>query len=178
MKTPEPNEEAGRDLWRRRKPSPQPARRQPEAVADALEQFLAAPGSVDDEAIARLLANDSALLDTVIAAQRQADSPPITVPADALERAKALVRAPERPATSVFTALREWLAEQLTWPAAPRGLALAASVALVCAVGFVAGQRNRPASLDDFAVVPVELLDGSGGDAFDVGALFSMGGGQ
>ena len=176
MKTPEPNDEAGRELWRRRKPSPQPASRRPDEAADAVEQFLASPESADDEAIARLLASDPALLDTVIAAQRQADSTSISVPADALARAQALVRAPERTTTSVFTALREWLAEQLTLPTAARGLALAASLALVCAVGFVAGQRNHPAGFDDFAVVPVELF--GGGDAFDVGALFSMGGGQ
>lgn len=176
MKNPGPNDEAGRDLWRH-KPSPNPACRQPEAVADALDKFLTTPESVDDEAIASLLANDPALLDTVIAAQRLADSPSISVPADALTRAKALVRAPERSTTSIFTALREWLAEQLTLPSAARGLALAASLALVCAVGFAAGQRNHPAGLDDLAVVPVELL-GGGGDVFDVGALFSMGGGQ
>jgi hypothetical protein len=174
MKMPDSNDEAARKLWRERKRS---TRAHEHGGTEALEKLLFSPEGANDEVIAWLLANDSALLDAVIAAHRQADSPPITAPADALARAKALVRAPERPTVSVFRAWREWLVGRFTLPAAARGLALAASLALVCAVGFVAGQRNHPADLDDLAIVPVELL-GGGGYAFDMGALFSMGGGQ
>lgn len=176
MNTPEPNDDAAaRNLWRRRKSAAPQSPADAEANADALEKFLAQPEAADEETLARLLADDPALLELTVAAHTRAESAP--VPADALARAKALASSPVRePRISLLAALREWLAAQFTLPAVVRDLAFATALALVCAVGFFSGQRNQPPGAGEVAIVPAELF--GGGEAFDVNTLLSMGGGQ
>ena len=162
MKTPEPNDEADRLMWRR-------VRRRPhsDAADDALRDAVNDSAAMSDDFIAQALASDPELLAMVRAAH--ADETPATASAEDLARAKALVRcAPAKP--SVFVMMRDWFAAQLSTPR----LACAAAFALVCTIGYAAGQSDRASA--DVATVSVDLLGLGDGDVFDVSTVLEMGG--